>query len=52
MIKKNYTSPVLEVIEIGLSLMQEASPYAITPPIGITKHDDWATDNKENDYDI
>lgn len=47
MIKKNYTPPVLEVVEIGFGALQCASPLQ---PDGISKHDDWVP--KENDYDI
>ena len=51
MIKKNYTSPVLEVVEIGFGALQCGSPLsAPSEPAGISKHDDWVT--KENDYDI
>lgn len=54
MIKKNYTSPVLEVIEIGFGALQCGSPLAVpSSPAGISKYEDWATDNNnENDYDI
>ena len=32
MVKKCYEAPVLEVFDIGVRVMQTASPYGITPP--------------------